>query len=146
MLCDKGAEFLEAEGRVIRFDGQTALIEIRRKGACGDSCAHCSGCSAQLMQIEAECPLNASKGDWVKISSDRSFVFLGLFIIFLLPLALPLIAYFLLAGTGVEIFFVFLALIFSLLLIIFLNKNQRFQARLKPKVIEVIVKARIKDE
>ena len=133
---------METEGKIISQNGQTTVVEIRRKGACGDSCAHCSGCSAQLMQIEAVCPFSVEKGDWVLISSARGPVFFGLFILFLVPLLLPLSIYLIFSGSGLEMWFSILSVMISISLIIALNKSGRFRAASAPKVIDVIIKAR----
>lgn len=137
---------METEGKVIRRGENNAIIQIRRKGACGDNCAHCSGCAAQLMEIESDCSIAVQNGDWVRIKSNHNMILVGLFVLFLMPVFLPIIAFLSTIGSGLEIFFVLLAIVISVILIILLNKSRWFRNASRPQVVEVIVKARNEDE
>ena len=145
-MFTKEFKTLEAEGIVVRTEGMSAIVRIRRTGACGDSCAHCSGCDAAMMEIVAKCKFPVSSGDLVRVTSDRRYVFLGLVVLFLVPIILPMLAYFLSVGTGKEAYFVIAAIVFAFVLILILNKNQKYKKACQPQVCEVIDKVRKCDE
>ena len=129
---------METEGQVIRINQNTAVVRIKRKGACGDNCAHCSGCTADVMEIEADLNFSVSAGDWVMVSSNRSAVFLGLFLLFIMPLTLPLLGFFLTKGSGIEGYTAILGLLLSILMIWLLNKSDRFRQYARPQIIDLI--------
>ncbi len=133
---------MEAEGKIIRIGEGIATVRIIRKGACGDQCSHCSGCNAEHMDVEADCAFEVEEGDWVLVSSKKYPVIFGMFVLFILPCILPIIAYFLAIGSGYEHYFAAAALGISVLGILCLNKSVWFRNAARPQVINVITKVR----
>lgn len=133
---------MEAEGKIIRTCEGLAIVQIIRKGACGDHCSHCNGCNAEHMDVEANCALRVEPGDWVLVSSKKHPIILGMFVVFILPCILPMIAYLLAIGSGVEGYLVAAALVISFFGIFLLNKSAWFRNKARPQVIKVITKAR----
>lgn len=129
---------LETEGRVLSINGSKAVIEIKRKSACSGNCVDCSGCTEQSMQVEAYTELSVKPGDWVCISSEQKSVLVGLFVLFILPLILPVAVYLLTVGSGFSGLFVGIAVAASVVLIWFLNNSRWFLERTKPKVVSII--------
>ncbi|MBQ7095464.1 MAG: SoxR reducing system RseC family protein [Clostridia bacterium] len=114
---------MEAEGKVIRTGEGLAIVQIIRKGACGDHCSNCNGCNAERLEIEADCALRVESGDWVLISSKKHPIILGMFVVFILPCILPMIAFLLANGSGLEGYFAAVALAIAFFLIFLLNKS-----------------------
>ena len=129
---------METEGKIIQLNGRLATVEIRRKGACGDSCVSCTGCNAQIMQIQAYSELPLKVGDWVIVSSAQKPVLLGMFVLFILPLILPVLVYLLTRQTGFGGLFALLAVCLSLLLIWRLGKSSWYLEKTRPGIKGVI--------
>lgn len=129
---------MDAEARVLKIDAPFVTVEVLRQSACGGECKDCSGCSSKSMQVNAFCDLPVEVGDRVWISSPKEFVLLGMFIVFILPLVLPVVAYLLTARSGFGILFAVAALILSLLAIWLLSKSKLYIKKTQPKVVRII--------
>lgn len=64
------------KGKVIRLEGKSARVEIRRVSACGESCASCKGgCETTNTYVDAGNQLGAKAGDYVEIEmSTKTFL------------------------------------------------------------------------
>lgn len=129
---------METEGKVIGVTGNAITVEVRRKGSCGDHCASCAGCAAQIVQTEAFSDIPVREGDWVLLKSDNRSVFMALIIVLIFPLFLPTAGYFLARPFQWEIPAMTIGLILSFLLIFILNKDPRFRNKLQPRVIKIL--------
>ena len=71
------------------LDGTAQVLHIR-KSACSGDCHSCSGCGAtqQPMLLNANNPLGAKPGDWVKVESASGPVLAAAAMLYLVPVAL----------------------------------------------------------
>ena len=80
---------MEQNGYVISSDEKTVKIRIDRESACGGNCAHCKGCSSEMI-FEYENSCGCKAGETVKVLMDdknflkKSFLVYGLLIISLI--------------------------------------------------------------
>lgn len=116
-------------GVVKSISGQTAVVRVVRKGACGDGCSMCGLCNAETIDVQVKCRLSVNVGDRVKIQSSDRVMLWGLTCVFLLPILLPLVLYLLFAslfGIKSGVVAAGLALALCILLIRHLNRNKEF--------------------
>ena len=78
-------------------DGTAQVIRIR-ESACSGDCHKCSGCGAakETIVFTAENPVNAQPGDLVYVRTQSAPVLMGAAVVYLLPLLLFFLGYFLL--------------------------------------------------
>ena len=78
-------------------DGTAQVIRIR-ESACSGDCHKCSGCGAakETIVFMAENPVNAQPGDLVYVNTRSAPVLMGAAVVYLLPLLLFFLGYFLL--------------------------------------------------
>lgn len=133
---------MEAEGKVLSFQEKTAMVEIIRKSACSGNCGDCSGCEERAMRVSVYSEFLLKTGDLVLIQSNQSSVLLGLFVVFVLPMVLPLIVYFLTAGTGIGGFFAAGSVVVAIVLIWLLSKSKWYLKKSQPCVVRVISEMR----
>lgn len=97
---------METRATVISTDGEFALVETKRKSACdgchkqkeGSSCAMCTLMVDKAeLRTRARNPLGACVGDEVMIESPSGRVLAYGALVFLMPLVLGLLSYFLCA-------------------------------------------------
>lgn len=86
---------MKQKGKVISVDGEYARVEVMRTSACV-GCSQQEGCIACKKKIESTAynPLGAQPGDTVTLESRSSTVLFYAFLVFVLPLALTIGAYF----------------------------------------------------
>ena len=79
------------------FDDGTALVIHVRESACSGDCHKCSGCGAakEAMLFTADNPLGARTGDLVKVVSQSAPVLKGAAVLYVLPLVLFFLGYYL---------------------------------------------------
>ena len=79
------------------FDDGTALVIHVREIACSGDCHKCSGCGAakEAMLFTADNPLGARTGDLVKVVSQSAPVLKGAAVLYVLPLVLFFLGYYL---------------------------------------------------
>lgn len=118
----------------MRTEGSTAVVEIKRKGACSGNCVDCSGCTEQTVELSVLAEISVSPGDLVIIESEQKPVLFGLFILFVFPLILPAGCYLLARSSGYGGWFAAAAVIFAAAMILLLSKSKRFLARTKPRI------------
>ncbi len=89
--------------RTTEPDG-TAKVLVIRESACSGDCHKCSGCGAAKERIffEAVNPIGAKPGDLVHIQSESGPVLAGAAVLYMVPLVLFFLGYFLgeLVGHG----------------------------------------------
>ena len=89
--------------RGLSGDG-TAQVAVIRESACSGDCHKCSGCGAvkQTMLCEAVNAIGAKPGDLVTIQSESGPILAGAAVLYMVPLALFFLGYFLgnMAGLG----------------------------------------------
>jgi sigma-E factor negative regulatory protein RseC len=78
-------------------DGTAQVIRIR-ESACSGDCHKCSGCGVakETIVFTAENPVNAQPGDLVYVKTQSAPVLMGAAVVYLLPLLLFFLGYFLL--------------------------------------------------
>lgn len=84
---------MQETGTVISIDGNTAVIQINR----GEKCEGCNVCNAfgeNKMRLEAINNVGASVGDCVNVNIEPKHVIKSSMIIFVFPLVMLLIGYF----------------------------------------------------
>ena len=77
-------------------DGTAAVIHIR-ESACSGDCHKCSGCGAakEAVIFTADNPIGARPGDLVKVESSTAPVLKAAMVLYVLPLALFFLGYWL---------------------------------------------------
>ena len=79
------------------FDDGTALVMHVRESACSGDCHKCSGCGAakETILLKAKNPIGARRGDLVKVESATSPVLKAAAVMYMLPMLLFFVGYFL---------------------------------------------------
>ena len=80
----------------VSSDG-TALVVHLRESACSGDCHKCSGCGAakEAVLLTADNPIGARRGDLVKVESETAPVLKAAAVLYVLPLALFFLGYYL---------------------------------------------------
>lgn len=137
---DERVKNLETEGVVLSKNGFEAIVEIQRVNACTGNCKDCAGCETKKMQVAVYTDLAVVSGDRVRIFSEEKPVLFGLFVVFIVPLILPVLAYLLTVKSGLGGCFAVGGLALSLVLIWRLNRSRWYFKKTQPRIIEVISK------
>ena len=76
-------------------DGTAMVIHVR-ESACSGDCHKCSGCGAakEAVLFTAENPIGAGRGDLVKVESDTGTVLKAAVVLYVLPMMLFFLGYF----------------------------------------------------
>ena len=79
------------------YDDGTALVIHVRESACSGDCHKCSGCGAakEAVLFTAENRIGARRGDLVKVESDTKTVLKAAVVLYVLPLVLFFVGYWL---------------------------------------------------
>ena len=79
------------------YEDGTALVVHIRESACSGDCHKCSGCGAakEAIELRAENPLDAPAGSLVRIRADSGPVLKAAAVLYVLPLALFFLGYYL---------------------------------------------------
>lgn len=90
---------------VTQLIGDKARIEVTRMSACAHNCAECGGGCSEMMKsgpvsVLARNPLGAKPGDRVVVASSTSSILGAAALVYLLPLLLFFIGYFVAQGMG----------------------------------------------
>ncbi len=82
--------------RKVHDDG-TATVLVIRQSACSGDCHKCSGCGAaqESLLFRADNPIGARIGDTVVVRSESGPVLRGAMVLYLLPMVLFFLGYFL---------------------------------------------------
>lgn len=94
--CLKGDIDMQEIGIVESIDGKEAVVNVKRRTACGDSCATCSvQCKTSRTKISAKNLVDAKVGDKVQIEMATRTVILSAILVYIFPLVVLFGAYFL---------------------------------------------------
>ena len=79
------------------YDDGTAMVIHVRESACSGDCHKCSGCGAakEAVLFTADNPIGARRGDLVKVESDTAPVLKAAVVLYVIPLALFFLGYYL---------------------------------------------------
>lgn len=82
------------------IDGERAEVAVKRQSACGHDCSQCGGGCSEMMisptvSVVAENPVHAMPGDRVTVESATKKVLGAAVLVYLVPLALFFVGYFL---------------------------------------------------
>ena len=79
------------------YENGTAQVMVVRESACSGDCHKCSGCGAakETLLFEAVNPIGARPGELVTIKSESGPVLAGAAVLYMVPLALFFLGYFL---------------------------------------------------
>ena len=79
-------------------------VSVRRESACSGDCHKCAGCGAvtQTLQITADNPIGARKGDRVYVESSTAAVLWAAVLVYLLPIVCFLSGYAIGTAVGYE--------------------------------------------
>lgn len=97
----KSEEHMEQQAQVIRIvSDATARVAVKRKSACSGDCHTCHGCPHpdEIVMVDADNPVGAQKGDAVIVRSDTGRVLKLAAMLYLMPLVLFFLGYFLVPG------------------------------------------------
>lgn len=92
---------MEQQAQVIRIvSDATARVAVKRKSACSGDCHTCHGCPHpdEIVMVDADNPVGAQKGDTVIVRSDTGRVLKLAAMLYLMPLVLFFLGYFLVPG------------------------------------------------
>ena len=92
---------MEQQAQVIRIvSDATARVAVKRKSACSGDCHTCHGCphTDEIVMVDADNPVGAQKGDAVIVRSDTGRVLKLAAMLYLMPLVLFFLGYFLVPG------------------------------------------------
>lgn len=78
-------------------DNGTAQVMVIRESACSGDCHKCAGCGAakETLLFEATNPIGAKPGDLVVVQSESGPVLAGAAVLYMVPLVLFFLGYFL---------------------------------------------------
>ena len=97
----KSEDPMEQQAQVIRIvSDATARVAVKRKSACSGDCHTCHGCPHpdEIVMVDADNPVGAQKGDAVIVRSDTGRVLKLAAMLYLMPLVLFFLGYFLCAA------------------------------------------------
>ncbi len=133
---------MTAFGKVKSAGEGKAVVEVARSGACCGDCAGCSGCGSDSIEVTAVCEIEVESGSAVKLFTPAKYVYAAMALLFLSPVILPLLGYFLTLQLGktAACAAAVLLLLVSFAVIFALSKNKRFMRKLTPRVVETVNK------
>ena len=118
--------------------GSSVVVEIRRISACTGECKDCAGCETTKLQIPVQSDMEVSAGDRVRVVSEDRAVLFGMFVLFILPLILPVAIYLLTASSGFGIWLGFGTLAVVIIFIWRLSRSPWYLRRTQPQIVEVM--------
>ena len=86
---------MKTQGRILKIDGDFAIVGVTRHSACDTCRAKCGGhCDkASTVETKVENTLNAKVGDTVELYSKTSAIIGASLLVFILPLVMAVIGY-----------------------------------------------------
>ena len=92
---------------VIEVVGNNARVQVKRVSACAHNCEECGGGCSEMMKsapvsVLAKNPLGAKPGDRVIVASDTGSILGAAALVYLLPIVLFFIGYFVFQAFGVN--------------------------------------------
>ena len=79
---------MTGEGTVIRTNGDTATVSIRKTSACSHDCSECQTCTAPVFETEVYNSVGAAPGDRVVIEADTGKILLLSLLVYMFPVIL----------------------------------------------------------
>lgn len=92
---------MEQQAQVIReLNESTVLVAVKRKSACSGDCHTCHGCPhpEETVMVQADNNVGARKGDEVLVTSSTGRVLRLAVLLYIMPLCLFFLGYFLAGG------------------------------------------------
>ncbi len=134
---------MKQTGVVVEIIGNNAKVECDRQSAC-DMCENASVCGEKCKKVyaTAQNTVNAQIGDFVEIETESKQVLKNAFIVFLIPVLLSFVAYFVAErffGGTIATLATLVVLIASLILLSFLL-NIREKNKNVSKIVRIISK------
>ena len=125
------------------MDNGLAEVVVERSGICGGNCDECDGCRYDnLMKSTVENPINARRGQHVMIETPTLGVVKGALAIYILPIVLLIVGYFVAAAfaasEGICMLAAFGAAVVGFLLAKVISKNSFKGNPIPTKIISVI--------
>lgn len=132
---------MRTTGKVIKVNGNKALISVERTTSCGGSCANCAGnCKIADNSIEADNTLGAKTGEFVVIETETKSVLKSAFLVYIVPIVLLCLGYFAAECAGykenISMICGFLLFLLTFLCLHFYDKKQRKE--LSTKIVEIV--------
>ncbi len=132
-------------GTIVSLRGNKALIQVNR----GDKCEGCNVCHAfgeNKMQLEASNRIDAQVGDVVQVDINPGDVLRGSVLVFLFPLAMMIVGYFVgmrfsVNGTeGAGILGALVALALSFLVVKFFDRSEQDKSEDTAIITDIVQK------
>ena len=76
---------LTGNGIVVKTDGKSAVVRIRKSSACGHDCGECRVCNNPEFETEVINQIGAKVGDKVLIGAPTGQILLSAFLVYMLP-------------------------------------------------------------
>lgn len=133
-------------GKITKIENDTARVLVMQTSMCGENCAGCSGgCKSTYQTVEAKlCVDGAEEGDTVRLDLSGKTVLSGAAIVYLIPLAFMLAAYFaavqIFKSEGIAILISFSAAAVSFVIAKFADRRAAKTGKYKASVTKIIAK------
>ena len=124
-----------------------AQIAVERETACGaaHSCADCAGCEKMMTNthtvVTAFNDVQAGKGDVVKVRSKNATFFKTAAIVYILPLILAMVFYFVAVGAalgeGLQVLLAFVGFAAGILVAVGWDRHMKKQNGLRFHIVEI---------
>ncbi len=124
-----------------------AQIAVERETACGaaHSCADCAGCEKMMTNthtvVTAFNDVQAGQGDVVKVRSENAAFFKTAAIVYILPLILALVFYFVAVGAalgeGLQVLLAFVGFAVGILAAVGWDRHMKKQNGLRFHIVEI---------
>ncbi|MDO4516936.1 MAG: SoxR reducing system RseC family protein [Bacillota bacterium] len=124
-----------------------AQVAVERETACGaaHSCADCAGCEKMMTNthtvVTAFNDVEAGQGDVVKVRSENSTFFKTAAIVYILPLILAMVFYFVAVavtvGEGLQVLLAFVGLAVGILIAVAWDRHMKKQNGLRFHIVEI---------
>lgn len=124
-----------------------AQVAVERETACGaaHSCADCAGCEKMMTNthtvVTAFNDVKAGQGDVVKVRSENGTFFKTAAIVYILPLILAMVFYFVAVavtvGEGLQVLLAFAGLAVGILIAVAWDRHMKKQNGLRFHIVEI---------
>ena len=120
---------MEQQAKVIRIVSDTvAKVAVKRKSACSGDCHTCHGCPHpdEIVMVDADNFVGAQKGDDVVIRSDTGRVLKLAAMLYLMPMVLFFLGYFLTpGGEGARLSVGVVAFVVGILICVYVSRSMK---------------------
>jgi sigma-E factor negative regulatory protein RseC len=120
---------MEQQAKVIRIVSDTvAKVAVKRKSACSGDCHTCHGCPHpdEIVMVDADNFVGAQKGDDVVIRSDTGRVLKLAAMLYLMPMVLFFLGYFLTpGGEGARLSVGGVAFVVGILICVYVSRSMK---------------------